>query len=217
MTKVFAINGSARTDKGYTDEKVYSTRLSIKPCTGTFYCWYKKPGQCIYKDDMQEIYAKLKETDILVLATPVYIPLPGAMQDFINRLCPLIEPILTTVDGRTRARFRDDVKISKLVLLSASGWWEKGNFDTLVRIAKDFALNANIEFSGTLLRPHAFLMDEFAEKKASILESSKQAGLQLIKEGRISKQLLDTIAQPLILQETLRQRYNTAYEKARNS
>jgi multimeric flavodoxin WrbA len=233
MTKAFAINGSARTDKGYTEqiltsflegikeagasvEKVYSTRLSIKPCTGTFSCWYKTPGQCIYKDDMQEIYPKLKDADILVLATPVYIPLPGAMQDFINRLCPLIEPLLSTVDGRTRARFRDDVKISKFVLLSASGWWEKGNFDTLLSIVRELALNANTEFSGALLRPHAFLMDEFPDKKASVLDACKKAGFQLIKEGRMSKTHLDVIAQPLISQEKLRQWYNTANQKARN-
>ncbi|MEM2102882.1 MAG: flavodoxin family protein, partial [Candidatus Bathyarchaeia archaeon] len=119
MTKVVAINGSPKMEKGYTAillgafldgmketgasvELFYVTRLKIKDCLADFDCWWKRPGECIIKDDMQMLYPKLREADILVLATPVYIPLPGAMQNFLNRLCPLMEPLLEFRDGRTR-------------------------------------------------------------------------------------------------------------------
>jgi len=114
---------------------------------------------------MQMLYPKLRGADILVLVTPVYIPLPGEMQDFINRLCPLIEPVLEWRDGRTRARFHEDVKIRQIVLVSASGWWEKGNFDTVVRIAEELAKDANVEFGGAILRPHASFLVKTKRKQ----------------------------------------------------
>lgn len=174
--KVIAINGSPRMEKGYTAmiltpfvqgmidagsevELFYARHLKVKPCTcGEMYCWYKKAGECCIKDDMQLLYPQLREADILILATPVYIPLPGEMQNFINRLCPLIDPILENCEGRTRARFRKSVKIRKIVLVSSGGWWEKANFETVVRIAEELAKDASVEFIGAVLRPHAFLM-----------------------------------------------------------
>jgi multimeric flavodoxin WrbA len=228
---VLAINGSARMEKGYTAmiltpflegmkeagaqvELLYAKRLNVNPCTGEFHCWYEKPGECHIRDSMQTVYPKLREADMLVLATPVYIPLPGEMQNFINRLCPLIEPILSKRNGRTRARFHKDVKIKKIALVSACGWWEKGNFSTVLRIIKEIARDTNVKFAGAVLRPHAYLLAQ-NKKATEILAAAKQAGFQLIKEGTISKDLLAIVAQPLISEEVLRQRENEQYTSLR--
>jgi hypothetical protein len=69
--------------------------------------------------------SQAREADILVLATPVYGPLPGEMQNLLNRLVPLFDSILEMRNDHTRARLRQDVKISKIVLVSTCGWWEK--------------------------------------------------------------------------------------------
>jgi hypothetical protein len=200
-------------EAGAFAELFYVKRLNIQPCIGDFHCWDIKPGECIISDDMQMLYPKLRSADILVLVTPVYIPLPGEMQNFINRLCPLIEPILVNREGRTRARFHEQVKIKKILLISASGWWEMGNFGTVLRIAKEIAEDASVEFAGAILRPHAYLMDENEEKARVIVTALRQAGFQLIKEGKIGKELLETISQPLISEEEFRQRSNDAYRK----
>ncbi|MEM3010334.1 MAG: flavodoxin family protein [Candidatus Bathyarchaeia archaeon] len=227
-----AINGSVRMEKsntamlmepflggmkkaGASVELFYVKRLNIKPCMGDFHCWYTKPGECIISDDMQILYPKLRSADILVLATPVYIPLPGEMQNFLNRLCPLLEPILEKREGRTRARFHENVKIRKIVLVSACGWWELGNFGTVLRIAKELAKDAGIEFAGAILRPHAFLMEENKEKAKIIIEALKQASFQLIKDGKMTDDILETISQPLISEEELRRRYNESYMKVK--
>jgi len=230
MIKVVAINGSPRTEKGNTAmilapfiqgmtdagadvELFYAKRLNVKPCTGEMDCWYGKPGECIHKDDMQLLYPKLRAAEILVLATPVYIPLPGEMQNIINRLCPLIEPFLETRKGRTRARFREDVQIRRIALVSTSGWWEKGNFETVVRIVEELAKDAAAEFAGAVLRPHAFLMKqekELTKDGEAILNAVKRAGYKLVKEGRMDEETLETISRPLISQEELRRRYNQA-------
>jgi len=186
---------------GASVELFYIKRLNIKPCLGDLYCWNKNPGQCHIKDSMQMLYPKLREADILVLATPVYIPLPGEMQNLVNRLMPLIDPVLKRRGGRTRARMHADVKISKIALVSASGWWELGNFGTVVRIVKELAEDASVDFAGALLRPHASAMAEDKEKTEKILEAARQAGFQLVEKGRISRNLLKVISQPLIPEE----------------
>jgi len=185
-------------DAGSEIELFYARRLKVKPCTcGEMYCWYKKAGECCIKDDMQLLYPQLREADILILATPVYIPLPGEMQNFINRLYPLIDPILENREGRTRARFRKSVKIRKIVLVSSGGWWEKANFETVVRIAEELAKDASVEFIGAVLRPHAFLMKEkgkLIKDGEAILNTVKRAGYELIKEGGMNKEILETIS-----------------------
>jgi len=230
MDKVIAINGSPGSEKGNTamllkqflegmeeagaaTEILYASCLDIKPCScGQMYCWYDSPGNCCIRDEMQDIYQKLRKADILVLATPVYIPMPGKMQNIINRLCPLILPLLENHGGRTRARFREDVKIRKMVLVATGGWWEKENFDILVHLVKELAENASVEFAGSILRPHAFLMKKKGELTGdgkTVLNEARKAGSDLIRDGVIGQEVLDRISQPLILEEELRKRYNS--------
>jgi len=233
MTKVLAISGSARMEKGHTakmlaaylqgmeeagasTEIVYAKRLKIRPCSGDFQCWFEKVGECIHSDDMQEVlFPKMREADILVLAIPTYAPLPGAMQNLLNRMMPLVEPILEFQDGRTRAKFHDNVNISKIALVSTGGWWEKENLGTVVKVAEDLADGASVEFAGSVLRPHAFWMEREEEKAKEVLDATKRAGFQLVKEGRMTAELLDIISQPLISEEELREWYNAYYERAR--
>lgn len=236
MTKVVAINGSPRMRKGNTAmiltpfiegmeeagaevELFYAKRLKVEPCTGGFICWYQKPGECHIKDDMQLVYPKLAQAEILVLATPVYSPLPGEMQNVINRLVPLLDPLLETREGRTRARFRQEVEIRKMVVVATGGWWEKENLDTVVRIVKEFARVASVEFAGAVLRPHAFLMRdssatrkqaEFTEDGTAVVNAARRAGAELIKQGVMSEETLEMVSRPLISQEDLRLRYNRA-------
>lgn len=224
MCKAIAINDSPRMERGNTArlltpflqglreggcqvELFYASRLEVKPCScGMLYCWNDEPGNCCIKDDMEMLYPKLRESEILILATPVYIPLPGEMQNIINRLCPLLDPKLEFREGRTRARFREGVRIQKLVLVSTSGWWEMGNFGTVLRVVQELAEDASVEFAGGVLRPHASLMLEggkITREGEAVLEAAKEAGVELIQEGRISQETLARINRPLISQEDL--------------
>jgi len=149
---------------------IYAHKLRIKPCIGEFHCWFKNPGECILKDDMQPVYKKLADSHILIIATPVYVPL----------------------------RFHDGIKIRKIMLVASSGWWELGNFDTLKHIIAEMAANFNVEFGGSVLRPHASAMDSRPQEKKSIKAALVEAGYQLIKEGKISPEILQSISRPLI-------------------
>lgn len=61
--------------KGLEDSKcrveiIDAVENKVSPCTGCLYC--EKTGNCIIKDDMQEIYKKVEESDIIIIASPVY-------------------------------------------------------------------------------------------------------------------------------------------------
>ncbi len=196
---------------------VYAKHLSIKPCLGDFQCWYKTVGECIHRDDMQTLYPQIRKSNILILGTPVYIPLPGEMQNFINRLCPILEPFLEFKTERTRAHFHKDVNLSKIVLVSSCGWWEMANFDTVIRIVKELALEANCEFAGAVLRPHASELQNYPKKAKEVFEAAKDAGFELVKQGSMSEETLRSISQPLVSEKELRDRYNMLYLDAKRS
>ncbi len=221
--QVLVINGSARKEKGYTAmvlepfingmkkagaivDLLYSEQLNVKPCIGDFSCWYGNPGKCHINDAMQSVYPKLKEADVLVLGIPVYLPLPGAMQNFLNRFMPLMNPILRYRNGHTQIQFHDDVRIKKIVLVSVCGWWEKGNFGTVTRIVKEICQKASVEFVGSVLRPHAYLLSEEKDKADKVFEALRKVGFSLVKDGVLPKGLLDIIAEPFISEKEFRKR-----------
>lgn len=222
MTKAVAINGSPQmgkgntalvldsfiqgmTDAGCETELLYASQLKIKPCScGVMYCWQNRCGECCIKDEMQPLYQKLKASDILVLATPVYVPLPGDMQNVVNRLMPLIDPKLERRQGRTRAVLHKDVNISKLVLVATSGWWEIENCDTVVRIVRELAEDMGTEYGGAVLRPHADAMrtaDGISEGGQAVLAAARRAGKELVEQGRMSDEVLAAVSRPLMPQE----------------
>lgn len=84
--KVLGIMGSPRI-KGNTDllldealkgsqsqgadiEKLVISKLKIAPCKADYGC--NKNGECVIKDDMQGIYAKLLEADCVIIASPIF-------------------------------------------------------------------------------------------------------------------------------------------------
>jgi len=228
LTKVLVINGSPKIEKsntafllnpfmegmkkaGATVELIYTSKLKILPCIGCFECWHETIGECFIQDDMQDLYPKLKSTDILVLATPVYSSLPGDMQNFVNRLVPLIEPILEFRNGRTRARCHEDVNISKLLAVVVGGWWEIENLDVAISVIEEIAENYSIEFTGAIRRPHCYPLKDKTEKSKEILRMLEKVGFKLIKEGILDKNDLDFISQPLANREEYTQAKTNNY------
>jgi putative NADPH-quinone reductase len=221
--KVLVVNGSARKEKGYTAkildpfikgmekagaqvELLYSKKLDVNPCNGEFDCWYENVGECYIDDGMQQVYPKLREADILVLGMPVYFPIPSELQKFLNRLMPLMNPVLKFKDGRTQIKCHDDVRIRKIVLVSVCGWWEMGNFDLVEHIVREICLKAGVEFAGSVLRPHADILPKEKVKAGEVFGALEELGFCFIKDGSLSEDLLKVIAQPLISEYDCRKR-----------
>ncbi|WP_202319148.1 flavodoxin family protein [Archaeoglobus neptunius] len=74
-------------ERGFEVEKVYLMGKKINYCIGCGTCLAK--GECIQKDDMEEIKRKIVESDAVVLASPVYyLNITGQMKTFIDRMLP---------------------------------------------------------------------------------------------------------------------------------
>ena len=86
--RVLILNGSPR-PKGNTKQMIQAfceglkmagheydvfdvCRMNIRGCLACEYCHMKGSGQCVQKDDMQNIYHKLQEAEMLVIASPIY-------------------------------------------------------------------------------------------------------------------------------------------------
>ncbi|MDF1498021.1 MAG: flavodoxin family protein [Patescibacteria group bacterium] len=71
--------------KGLDTDFVMLKSKSIEFCNGCLTC--DSTGLCNIKDDMQIIYSKLEESDIIIFGSPIYFDsVTGMMKNFIDRL-----------------------------------------------------------------------------------------------------------------------------------
>src|SRR4030042_79080 len=56
--------------KGAEVEKIIADRLKIAPCREYYGCF--KDGNCVIRDEMDEIYPKLLGANIIIVATPIF-------------------------------------------------------------------------------------------------------------------------------------------------
>lgn len=72
---------------GHQVDVVDVCRKQISGCMACEYCHTKGKGACVPKDDMQEIYDLLKDTEMLVLASPIYYHgISGQLKCVVDRL-----------------------------------------------------------------------------------------------------------------------------------
>ena len=105
--KIVAINASHRGDKGFTHflidkiatgatregasfKTIVLAKHKINHCIGCQVCHTETSYlKCIYedKDDVKDIFAKLREADIIIFATPVYLfNMSGLLKVFLDRI-----------------------------------------------------------------------------------------------------------------------------------
>lgn len=224
--KVLAINGSPHMDNGNTAmildpllegmkeaganvDLYYTRNLKIGPCNGDMSCWFKNPGRCGQDDDMQMLLPKFREADVIVWASPVYYAgITGPLKNLMDRQLPL------HIFGESSG------KKQKVVLVSSCGFWDTSMFDPLISQMK--ALYArpggNTEFVGALLRPGADAMQDMikgdgAAVLKSISEAAKEAGRQLVKDGKISEKVLDDVSKKLISDKEYEEAANKMMEE----
>jgi len=232
--KVLAINSSPMMDKGNTAlildpflegmreagaevELFYTKKLKINPCQGEFNCWLKTPGVCWQKDDMQMLRPKLGEADVWVLATPLYVDgMTGPMKNLIDRGIPNVQPFFELRDGHIRHPRREGTEHGKVVLVSNCGFWEMDNFDSMVVHVKAICKNLDREFAGALLRPQGPALKRMLEMNAGVsdvVEAAKEAGRQLVRDGEMSTETLNTVSRELMSREDYIQVANQSFQQ----
>jgi len=106
MTKVIIFNGSPR-KKGNTsvlikecvraindsgkEAEIFSLHyMNINSCQFCDWCIHNNALSCVQKDDMEELYPKLIESDVIIFAAPIFwFNVSAQMKLFIDRLYAL--------------------------------------------------------------------------------------------------------------------------------
>ena len=134
-------------EAGHQVEKVRVCDLNIAYCTGCDSC--VKTGKCVKKDDSQMVNAKMKEADVIVLASPVYFyTIDAQIKTLIDRTVPEYQSmtgkdfyyIVAAADPDPemlelavecfRGFARDCVEDShECGVIKATGVWEKGSVE----------------------------------------------------------------------------------------
>lgn len=133
-------------EAGHQATKLFLKDKQINYCTGCGICFTNGHNTCSQNDDMAEILEKMIETDVIVMATPVYFyTMNGQMKTFIDRVCAKytkiknkdIYFIATAADGRketlerTIEEFRGFTTclsgIKEKGVIYAAGVWDIGD------------------------------------------------------------------------------------------
>ena len=70
----------------HTVEILKIAAMNLRGCQGCQYC-YSHEGQCVFKDDMKGIFEELKDTDMVVFASPIYwFDITAQLKTVIDRL-----------------------------------------------------------------------------------------------------------------------------------
>jgi len=227
---VLILNGSPNLDKGTTGtitkalEKglhktnptittKYVYKLNVNPCQGCFSCWSKTPGQCIHKDDVEELLPLVADSDILILATPVYVDgMTGPLKTLLDRFIPLIKGRVELRDNHMRHVVREEVKRGKIVLVSSSGFAEMDNFSPLVTHVKALSRNLGRDYVGGVLVPSAWYYMYDEQVLGVALEIVKSAGEELGAVGLIPCDVSDKLGS-LVSKEKVVEALNSVYSR----
>ncbi len=107
-------------------------RMYIRGCNDCRYC-FSNDGECVIRDDMQEIYPALYEADILVLASPVYwYGLTAQIKAMIDRMFagstrpyPIKSVGLLVVYGDNNERVVEPALLQFHTMCDFLGWKEQ--------------------------------------------------------------------------------------------
>ncbi len=216
---VMAINGSPRKEKsstchilvpllegmrtaGATTELVQLEQLHINRCLGCFLCWVKTPGKCVQKDDMSVVLERFVQADLLVFGTPLYhYHMSGLMKNFIDRTLPMFEPWLVEDPNNPERSGHPDRYPGerRMLLVSPCGFPEFDYFVPLVQYFQFLARKLGWLYMGEILRPggESLRNEQYQGTFAWYFNLVRQAGDQLIRQGRITAEVQAGLRQDL--------------------
>jgi putative NADPH-quinone reductase len=192
--------------------KFYPHRMKIGPCTSCWSCWgNKRPGECVQKDDFEQILDVYKRADYLLLASPLYVfDLPATVKNVIDRFFVILEPAqIESSRGDTEHPKRFG-RHPKAVLISSCGFPEIVNFDILRRHFQLICEHMDWKWSGEVLISAAGAANapKLFDRKYELI---RKAGTELV-DGEISRETTEAIATPVMPAEEYRRMATLSFE-----
>ena len=228
---VLAFNSSPRKEKGFTDmvmrrflagaksegadtEIVYLAEKKIADCVGCTYCWFKMPGICRHKDDVPALHEKMRDADVIVFATPLYIcNMSGIMKRFLDRFMAIAEPYQEYKDG-VCSHPHPGEKPLRMVLVSTCGFPGLRNFDPLVLSFERIAEVGSGKLEASVLFPSSVLLARDPCPAEEQLEYVYQAGREVVGDG-IREETVQGYSRPYVDPELYVEELNTLFRTLR--
>ncbi len=216
---ILAVNGSPHGPRGNTEailqpflegarqagaqtETVYLKDKHIEHCIGCFSCWLNRPGVCVHKDDMPALLEQVRQADVLVLATPLYVfTFSGLLKDFLDRISiPVQMPQIVRIGDQYvhPMRYADEWP-KRLVLISNAGFPGAQHFDGLKETMRTWARLPGFDLAGMICCAAGPLLKQPAlqESLAWYVDAARRAGQEMVEQGEISAQTSKILARQL--------------------
>ena len=207
-TKILAINGSHRSENGFTEivlkhfltgaesadaqcEVLYPSRKKIVACKSCGKCLFETPGVCEFNDDMGSIIQKIEGADMLVFASPVYFDsIPSDMKKMIDRLRVTLDAFFEFREGRTY-HLKSKKKKQNVILIFTAGNPERESFVSISRVFNRIIDNMGWQLEGEFHFPASHLLVAEPELLSTQLEAVTRGGQQFGSEGKVSPKVLE--------------------------
>lgn len=234
--KALVLNSSPHRDRGGTGrvtalliegmraagaevEIAYPHRMKVGYCRGCYICWTGTPGRCVQRDDMDALLPKVMDAHLLVLATPLYVDgMNAAMKAVLDRLIPVLQPFLVEHEGHCRHDLVPGCRAGRVALVSVCGYPELDNFEPLVAHVQAASRNLRRDYAGALLRPYGGSLASLARSGVEVddvFAACREAGTELARDGRISRQTAARAGRELVTREEHIQSVNEYFRAAR--
>ena len=123
-------------------QQINCTNMHLNYCIGCWDCWWKTPGNCVHKDDMEQIYKAILHTDFLIFATPLVAGFVSSDLKKINdRMVALIHPYLQIIQGECHHKKRYPYYPDFALILQPEETTDQEDIDIITSIYKRFAIN----------------------------------------------------------------------------
>ena len=205
--KILAINGSHRSEKGFTEivlksflkgaqsanarcEVLYPSGKKITPCDSCGKCLFETPGTCKFRDDMESVIREMETADLIVFSCPVYFDgMPSHMKKMIERLRSTLDAAFEFRNGRTyHLKIRE--RRQSVVLIFTAGNPERDSFVSIRRVFNRIADNMGWQVKGELDFPASHLLVAEPHRLSGQLEAVTQCGRDIVTLGEIREEIL---------------------------
>jgi multimeric flavodoxin WrbA len=178
-----------------TQFKVASMKIS--PCNACLSCMHRTPGECIQKDDMEQIYPRLKTADLLVVGTPVYTDnMTAQLKTVMDRTIASLQPFLDRSDGSKIGHPHWWDMPGKRLLVSTCGFPEMSNFDPLIATFRAQAVTAGSIPIGEVCIPGSIALQMIPNRMTPYLDLLNQFGKTMAESGDPDRSILRQLNRP---------------------
>lgn len=183
-------------------EQVDIYKSDIKPCLGCFSCWSKTPGECVIKDDMQEIYKKIEASDVIIESFPLYFfGMPSGVKAMTDRCLPFMLPYMGNIASGSASfhELRNEAMHEKrLVVISTCGYVETAPM--FPALLKQYDLICGEGGYTPIICPEGelFIAEKAKRQREGYLSDIKNAGAEFSQNLSLSDETMKKISVPML-------------------